>query len=172
MLANVYLLICQSTGVRYTRDQVTGRCVSSAIANSSFDVGENTTVTNETGSYVIHMKDPMQLFYLDSSYAYTGQVSVTRVLIHTKSVTNQTYLFQQMAIKILNGHTHVSDFVESLLTSTIFFMWNQVCILTHIRTWWNVYFHFMIYIIPNVGQSSQFLRGTVDVFVRKSINAR
>ncbi|XP_053395706.1 uncharacterized protein LOC123524576 [Mercenaria mercenaria] len=60
-------------GIRYTKDQVTGRCVSSAIANSSFDVAENTTIYNQSGSYVIHMKDPMQLFYLDSSYAYTGQ---------------------------------------------------------------------------------------------------
>lgn len=60
-------------GVRYTKDQVTGRCVSSAISNSSFDVAENTTVTNQNGSYVIHMKDPMQLFYLDDSYVYTGK---------------------------------------------------------------------------------------------------
>ncbi|KAL4236845.1 hypothetical protein ACF0H5_005231 [Mactra antiquata] len=62
-------------GIRYTQDQVTGRCISSSISNSSFDVGENTTIyyVNGTKGYVVHMKDPMQLFYLDSSYAYTGQ---------------------------------------------------------------------------------------------------
>jgi hypothetical protein len=63
--------------VRYVKDQVTGRCISSSISNSSFDVAQNTTIYTKNGTqeYVIHMKDPMQLFYLDDSYAYTGQVS-------------------------------------------------------------------------------------------------
>ncbi|XP_060563272.1 uncharacterized protein LOC132722747 [Ruditapes philippinarum] len=60
-------------GIRYTKDQVSGRCVSSSIDKTSFDVAQNTTIYNQNGSYVIHMKDPMQLFYLDDSYEYTGQ---------------------------------------------------------------------------------------------------
>ena len=65
-----------SIGVRYVKDQVTGKCVSAALSNSSFDVSPNTTVYNNgNASYILHMKNPMQLFYLDNNYAYTGQVS-------------------------------------------------------------------------------------------------
>ena len=59
------------------KDQVTGKCVSASISNSSFDVSPNNTVyINGNKSYVLHMKNPMQMFYLDNNYAYTGQVSM------------------------------------------------------------------------------------------------
>ncbi|XP_052216827.1 uncharacterized protein LOC127834810 [Dreissena polymorpha] len=61
-------------GVRYVKDQVTGRCISGALVNSTFDVSEKQTVAiNGTNVYAIHMKNPMALFYLNSDYAYTGK---------------------------------------------------------------------------------------------------
>ena len=57
------------------KDQITGRCVTAAISNSSFDVAEDATFINQSHmAYAIHMKNPMSLFYLDSNYTYTGRV--------------------------------------------------------------------------------------------------
>ncbi|WAR22901.1 hypothetical protein MAR_036570 [Mya arenaria] len=60
-------------GVRYLKNQVTGQCVTDAITNTTFDVGEKTSLlVNGSQIYALHMKDPMALFYLDSNYSYTG----------------------------------------------------------------------------------------------------
>jgi len=63
------------TGIRYIRDQVTGNCTALHLSNSSFDVIESKgSFSSSNNSYVLHMKNPLQLFDLDSSYTYTGQV--------------------------------------------------------------------------------------------------
>lgn len=75
-MLKVFTNDCFSTsGVRYIKDQVTGQCITDAITNSTFDVGEKTSViVNGSNIYALQMKDPMALFYLDSNYSYTGKV--------------------------------------------------------------------------------------------------
>ena len=50
-------------------DRQQGNCTVSPLKNASFDV----TSSNDAG-YVIKMKSPIDLFYLNGSYRYAGQV--------------------------------------------------------------------------------------------------
>jgi len=57
-------------GLAYVLDLAQGNCTISPIANSSFDVGGSSGNAN----YVVKMKSPLDLFYLNGSYKYAGQV--------------------------------------------------------------------------------------------------
>lgn len=63
-----------SSGVRYLKDRIRGNCTVLPITNTSFGAFENSTVyKTENGSYVVQMKNPLQLFYIDSGFTYVGK---------------------------------------------------------------------------------------------------
>ncbi|KAJ8305362.1 hypothetical protein KUTeg_015907, partial [Tegillarca granosa] len=69
-------LICSVgyPGVRYLKDRIRGNCTVLPITNTSFGAFENSTVyKTENGSYVVQMKNPLQLFYIDSGFTYVGK---------------------------------------------------------------------------------------------------
>ena len=57
-------------------DHQIGNCSVTPITNNSFDVqfGKN-------AGYVIKMKNPLDLFYLNGSYRYAGQVGAMNELL-------------------------------------------------------------------------------------------
>ena len=67
------------TGVRYIKDISAGNCSVFPISSTSFSDYEAKGVVYANGSakdgYIAHMKNPLQFFFLDSSYVYTGSVS-------------------------------------------------------------------------------------------------
>jgi len=64
-----------STGVRYVIDTSYGNCTTVALSASLQDTQRNITAGNVNGSYVISMKNPLRLLYLDHNYTYIGKVS-------------------------------------------------------------------------------------------------
>ncbi|XP_060077531.1 uncharacterized protein LOC132557063 [Ylistrum balloti] len=69
-----------NTGVRYIRDQISGNCTILPISTSSFDSYEAHGTFSANSSKIVHLKNPMQLFYLDDSYAYVGTKKARGVL--------------------------------------------------------------------------------------------
>ncbi|KAJ8306626.1 hypothetical protein KUTeg_017171 [Tegillarca granosa] len=64
-----------NTGIRYIRDQITGNCSAYPISNSSFDVVAGSGSFSANGTNVLHLKNPLQFFYLDNTYAYVGKLN-------------------------------------------------------------------------------------------------
>ncbi|XP_070195925.1 uncharacterized protein [Littorina saxatilis] len=60
-------------GVRYVKDLLTGACTPIALNHDPFDAKLNTEAYLVNGSYVMHMKNPLSFFFLDSNFTYTGQ---------------------------------------------------------------------------------------------------
>ncbi|XP_064606544.1 uncharacterized protein LOC135471299 [Liolophura sinensis] len=65
-----------STGVAYVTDKIEGSCYTWFLPNNSFDAAFNATAFKVNGSFALHMKNPMKLFYLDDTYTYEGQTTV------------------------------------------------------------------------------------------------
>ncbi|OWF45376.1 uncharacterized protein LOC110457136 [Mizuhopecten yessoensis] len=82
-----------NTGLRYIRDQVTGNCTILPIGNTSFDSFEAQGSFSANNSYVVHMKNPMQLFYLDNSYTYVGMRKARGVVCNVFSTFRTDYLY-------------------------------------------------------------------------------
>lgn len=63
-----------NTGISYNMDKTMGNCTITPITNTSFDASINvTTSLSGKPSFVLQMKSPGQLFYLDNSYTFEGQ---------------------------------------------------------------------------------------------------
>ena len=59
-------------GARYVIDKGQGNCTTLPLSNASNDVRAESI----NGSYVIQLRNPLQLFNLDWNYTYIGQVCV------------------------------------------------------------------------------------------------
>ena len=71
-----HLLYCMFiAGLAYTLDKKEGNCSISPIGNISFDVG-----AEKNAGFVVKMKSPLNMFYLNGSYRYAGQVSCVHYL--------------------------------------------------------------------------------------------
>lgn len=62
-------------GVRYLSDNTYGNCSVLSLPSQSFGAAENMTAMKTNGSFVLHIKNPLQLFNLDSNFTYVGKVS-------------------------------------------------------------------------------------------------
>lgn len=63
-------------GVRYLRDNTYGNCSVLALQLKSFGAEEDITAMNTNGSFILHIKNPLQLFKIDSNFTYVGKVSL------------------------------------------------------------------------------------------------
>jgi hypothetical protein len=64
-------------GVAYNIDTYKGNCTVTPIPldnDNGFFQPLNMTAVNMTGAEILELKSPNQMFYLDNSYVYTGQV--------------------------------------------------------------------------------------------------
>ncbi|XP_061182284.1 uncharacterized protein LOC133190610 [Saccostrea echinata] len=60
-------------GVRYVRDNFYGNCTVLPLSSKAFGAAETMSATITNGSFVLHMKNPLQLFDLDSNFTYVGK---------------------------------------------------------------------------------------------------
>lgn len=65
--------LCQ--GVAYAIDRIMANCSIIPIMNASFDTSINVSVAANKQQFVIKMKSPQDLFYIDNNYTYAGQVT-------------------------------------------------------------------------------------------------
>lgn len=66
--------LCQ--GVAYAIDRIMANCSIIPIMNASFDTSINVSVAANKQQFVIKMKSPQDLFYIDNNYTYAGQVTM------------------------------------------------------------------------------------------------
>ncbi|XP_045160097.2 uncharacterized protein LOC123525262 isoform X2 [Mercenaria mercenaria] len=71
------------TGVRYVIDKSYGNCTTTALPSNLMDASLNITASKYNGSFVINMKNPLQLFHLNWNYTYIGQNQVRDILCDT-----------------------------------------------------------------------------------------
>ena len=57
-------------------DKYQGNCTTLPLSNTSGDALQNMTAEARNGSYIINLRNPLQLFNLDWNYTYIGQVGV------------------------------------------------------------------------------------------------
>ncbi|KAL5022491.1 hypothetical protein ScPMuIL_001646 [Solemya velum] len=70
-----------NSGIVYTIDKLRGNCTISRINDNQFDSDTDVSVVFDTGAYVIKMRTPGQIFYLDNTnYVYAGQKTVRGML--------------------------------------------------------------------------------------------
>lgn len=62
-----------NTGVAYAIDRIMANCSIIPIMNASFDTSINVSVAANKQQFVIKMKSPQDLFYIDNNYTYAGQ---------------------------------------------------------------------------------------------------
>ncbi|XP_048758881.2 uncharacterized protein LOC125668617 isoform X1 [Ostrea edulis] len=62
-----------NAGVRYIKDNVYGNCSVLSLPKTAFGASENMSAFKTNGSYVLHMKNPLQLFSIDSNFTFVGQ---------------------------------------------------------------------------------------------------
>ncbi|XP_060081859.1 uncharacterized protein LOC132561146 [Ylistrum balloti] len=60
-------------GVRYLKDNILGNCTIMALDNATFGVMENQTLLHNNGSFLLQMKNPLQLFSLNKNFTFVGQ---------------------------------------------------------------------------------------------------
>ena len=77
LLTKIYVTVTLSwhdstcvIGLAYTIDNKVGNCSVAPLTNATFDV-----TFGHTAGYVVKMKSPIDLFYLNGTYRYAGQVS-------------------------------------------------------------------------------------------------
>ena len=87
---NYHSLFYPFTGVRYLTDKTQGNCTILPLTNTSGDATMNFTSQNNVDSYILNLKNPLQLFNLDVNYTYIGQVCVGNFIIW-QSVLSETY---------------------------------------------------------------------------------
>ncbi|XP_056019753.1 uncharacterized protein LOC130054319 [Ostrea edulis] len=62
-----------NTGVAYAIDRIMANCTIIPIMNASFDASINVSVASNQQQFVLKMKSPQDLFYIDNNYTYAGQ---------------------------------------------------------------------------------------------------
>ena len=112
-----------STGVRYVIDTSYGNCTTVALSASLQDTQRNITAGNVNGSYVISMKNPLRLLYLDHNYTYIGKVSWNTLFGQTQF--SKVCPFNIMSLK-------VREIIHLIAVSTFLVM--RVLILHLINT--------------------------------------
>ena len=55
-------------------DKTQGNCTILPLTNTSGDATMNFTSQHKVDSYILNLKNPLQLFNLDVNYTYIGQV--------------------------------------------------------------------------------------------------
>lgn len=59
----------------YAIDRIMANCSIIPIMNASFDTSINVSVAANKQQFVLKMKSPQDLFYIDNNYTYAGQVT-------------------------------------------------------------------------------------------------
>ncbi|XP_033739126.1 LOW QUALITY PROTEIN: uncharacterized protein LOC117326485 [Pecten maximus] len=62
-------------GVRYLKDNILGNCSIFALDNATFGVMENQTLLHNNASFLLQMKNPLQLFNVNKNFTFVGQRS-------------------------------------------------------------------------------------------------
>lgn len=62
-----------NTGVAYAIDRIMANCSIIPLMNASFDTSVNVSVSANQQQFVLKMKSPQDLFYIDNNYTYAGQ---------------------------------------------------------------------------------------------------
>ena len=71
----VVWILCVLSGVGYAIDRVMKNCSIIPLQNNSFDASiTNLTVAASKQQFILKMKSPQDLFYLDNNFTYTGRV--------------------------------------------------------------------------------------------------
>ncbi|OWF34898.1 uncharacterized protein LOC110443619 isoform X2 [Mizuhopecten yessoensis] len=60
-------------GVRYMKDNIMGNCTIMALDNATFGAMENQTLLHNNGSFLLQMKNPLQLFTINKNFTFVGQ---------------------------------------------------------------------------------------------------
>lgn len=72
-------LLMPFLGVAYVTDQLLGNCSIVPIEATAFDVTEQKTGKSPSAAsdprYAVRIKNPQEMFFLDDSYDYVGQVN-------------------------------------------------------------------------------------------------
>uniref|UniRef100_K1QRX2 Uncharacterized protein n=1 Tax=Magallana gigas TaxID=29159 RepID=K1QRX2_MAGGI len=84
-------------GVRYLSDNTYGNCSVLSLPSQSFGAAENMTAMKTNGSFVLHIKNPLQLFKLDSNFTYVGKRKCRQMLCVVFSA-KRPYLVEGMGM--------------------------------------------------------------------------
>lgn len=121
--------LCQ--GVAYAIDRIMANCSIIPIMNASFDTSINVSVAANKQQFVIKMKSPQDLFYIDNNYTYAGQVtkkfyysyiSYFRWLYLHEIAINQSFTALAMKFMFLPKRRqfcemHLSDLLQQTMSS-------------------------------------------------------
>lgn len=119
--------LCQ--GVAYAIDRIMANCSIIPIMNASFDTSINVSVAANKQQFVIKMKSPQDLFYIDNNYTYAGQVtkgfwyiSYFRWLYIHEIAINQSFTALAMKFMFLPKQRqfcemHLSDLLQQTMSS-------------------------------------------------------
>ncbi|XP_013399378.1 uncharacterized protein LOC106165633 [Lingula anatina] len=100
-----------NTGVKYVTDTVLGNCSIRALGLDGFDSTINEKELQKTGGYALRLKNPMELFFLDSeSYVYVGQ----RL---TRGIRADVYVTQRNDYPV-PGHVDTNVTIEAYFLSS------------------------------------------------------
>lgn len=125
----VWLISYLCQGVAYAIDRIMANCSIIPIMNASFDTSINVSVAANKQQFVIKMKSPQDLFYIDNNYTYAGQVtmgfwyiSYFRWLHFHVFAINQSFTALAMKFMFLPKRRqfcemHLSDLLQQTMSS-------------------------------------------------------
>lgn len=125
----VWLISYLCQGVAYAIDRIMANCSIIPIMNASFDTSINVSVAANKQQFVIKMKSPQDLFYIDNNYTYAGQVtkgfwyiSYFRWLYLHEIAINQSFTVLAMKFMFLPKRRqfcemHLSDLLQQTMSS-------------------------------------------------------
>lgn len=113
----------------YAIDRIMANCSIIPIMNASFDTSINVSVAANKQQFVIKMKSPQDLFYIDNNYTYAGQVTMgfwyisyfRWLYLHVIAI-NQSFTALAMKFMFLPKRRqfcemHLSDLLQKTMTS-------------------------------------------------------
>lgn len=115
---------CDFEGVAYAIDKAVQNCSIIPIQNGSFDTSINVTQALSTNAFVMRMKSPAQIFFLDSKYTFEGQVCNLLSVIY-KCIYNDVP-FEDRINGILDKDCSVTIF-------SFVFIWLQKSLQTNVK---------------------------------------
>lgn len=125
----VWLISYLCQGVAYAIDRIMANCSIIPIMNASFDTSINVSVAANKQQFVIKMKSPQDLFYIDNNYTYAGQVTMgfwyisyfRWLYLHVFAI-NQSFTALAMKFMFLPKwrqfcEMHLSDLLQQTMSS-------------------------------------------------------
>ncbi|KAK3090575.1 hypothetical protein FSP39_012798 [Pinctada imbricata] len=111
-----------NTGVRYIKDNVLGNCTIYPLLNTSFGATENIAALQNNGSYMLHIKNPLQFFYLNSNFTYVGKDEFDNYPNDGDSGTRQSPVMMSVDIPGIGFHqvSNIMDFDSNRPRHSVF----------------------------------------------------